>query len=398
MAVLSVRELNHYVRRLLEQDRALQEVAVIGEVANFRAHPSGHLYFTLKDEEASIRAVMFRSRRERLRWLPENGQSVLAIGRVSLYERDGTYQLYVDSLEPVGVGSQYLALLERKARLEAEGLFRADRKRRLPVFPRWIGVVTARQGAALRDIVTVARRRNPGINILVAPALVQGAEAPASIVAALNALYARPELDVIIVGRGGGGKEDLSAFDDEAVVRAVAASPVPIVSAVGHEIDVTLVDFAADVRAPTPSAAAELVVPQRSEWVMELAVCRERLQKAMAGRLERLRLQVRLLASRRVLERPEDLLADARQRLDRARIGLAQTMRSSLNGLRLSLAHQAAKLDALSPLAVLARGYAVLHAEGRIVKSVRNLALGQEFTGRLSDGSFTGRVTHLAEG
>jgi exodeoxyribonuclease VII large subunit len=395
MAVLTVTELNRMVRLLLEGDDRLQEVVVLGEISNFKAHTSGHLYFSLRDEAASVRAVMFRSRAERLGWVPENGQSVLAFGRVSLYERDGAYQLYVDSLEPVGVGSRYLALQELRARLEAEGLFRADRKRPLPSLPRLVGVVTARSGAALRDILTVARRRNPRQSLVVAPTLVQGPFAPPAIVAALEALYALPEVDVIILGRGGGAKEDLSAFDTEEVVRAVARSPVPIVSAVGHEVDVTLTDFAADARAPTPSAAAELVVPERRELLALLDDRRVRLRQAMSARLALARRHLASLTERRLFRRPEELLARPRERLDRGRMHLAMAMARRLEARRRRFAEEVAKLEALSPLAVLARGYAVLSAEGKTVRSVHGLKVGGEVAGRLVDGAFTGRVLDI---
>jgi exodeoxyribonuclease VII large subunit len=392
MAVLSVSELNRYVRLLLDQDPFLQQVAVVGEVANFKAHTSGHLYFTLRDAEASVRAVMFRSRAERLRFRPENGQSVIALGRVSVFERDGAYQLYVDDLEPAGLGSQYLGLMQLKAKLEAEGVF-ARPKRPLPLLPRVVGVVTAERGAAFRDIVTVARRRNPGQAILLSPALVQGPSAPASLVSALEALYRHPRVDVIIIGRGGGAHEDLSAFNDEAVVRAVARSPVPIVSAVGHEIDVTLVDFAADERAPTPSAAAERVVPRRADLEALVAERARRATRAVVGRIDAGRRRLGAVLDRRPFRRPVEVIVHLRrERVDRLKERMASRFARRVADGRARLAALAGRLDALSPLAVLARGYAILASEGKVVRGVRDLRPGQEVAGRLIDGAFTAQV------
>ncbi|BAS28423.1 exodeoxyribonuclease VII large subunit [Limnochorda pilosa] len=386
-------QLTRVVKALLEGEPGLRRVAVRGELSNVTLHTSGHLYFTLKDVQASLRCVMFRGQAQHLRFRPREGQDALALGSIGVYERNGQYQLYVDELVPAGEGQLYAEFQRLKEKLEREGLFDPTRKRRLPRLPRRVGVVTSPAGAALRDVVTVLRRRFPAASILLSPALVQGAEAPDSLVRALGLLAAHGDVDVIIIGRGGGSLEDLWAFNDERVVRAIAASPVPIVSAVGHETDVTLADFAADVRAPTPSAAAELVAPDARELASQAARLERRLTQAVSQGLRARRERLRLLARSRVLSQPLRPLQESRQRLDELTARLEAAFGRGVTDRRSALAHLAARLETLSPLGTLARGYAVATTpEGRVVHQVGEAPVGSRLLVRVSDGSLGCRV------
>jgi exodeoxyribonuclease VII large subunit len=373
--VLSVSDLNRSLRASLETDYA--EVWVAGEISNFRAPgPAGHFYFCLKDCRSQIAAVMFRSAQRYLPFKPRDGLDVIAHGRISLYEARGDLQLYVDALEPRGLGGVQLALEQLKQRLAAEGLFDAARKRPLPVWPRAVGVVTALTGAAMRDIVTTLRGRMPHVRIIVRPVRVQGQHAGAEIAAALVDLGSVAAVEVVIVGRGGGSLEDLWAFNEERVARAIAASRVPVVSAVGHEIDVTLADLAADCRAATPSAAAVLVVPDCAALAHRLALRRSALTAAMQGRLRRRR--ERLFALARHVRDPRRHLAAQRRRVaelgERARRSLAGALRVA----RARLAGDGERLHALSPLAVLERGYAIARRDdGTVVRAAQEVAVGE---------------------
>ena len=373
--VLSVSDLNRSLRASLEADYA--EVWVAGEISNFRAPgPAGHFYFCLKDRRSQIAAVMFRSAQRYLPFKPKDGLEVIAHGRISLYEARGDLQLYVDALEPRGLGGVQLALEQLKQRLAAEGLFDAARKRPLPVWPRAIGVVTARTGAAMRDIVTTLRGRMPHARIIVRAVRVQGRHAGAEIVAALDDLGTVAAVEVIIVGRGGGSLEDLWAFNEERVARAIAAARVPVVSAVGHEIDVTLADLAADCRAATPSAAAALVVPDCAALAHRLALRRGALIAAMRGRLRRN--QERLLALARHVRDPRRHLAAQRQRVAELGERARRSLDSALRVARARLAGDGERLQALSPLAVLERGYAIARRDdGTVVRAAHEVAVGE---------------------
>jgi exodeoxyribonuclease VII large subunit len=373
--VLSVSELNRRLRRSLESEFA--DVWVWGEVSNFRVPPSGHFYFSLKDERSQIAAVMFRSATRVLPFRPRDGLEVIARGRVSLYDARGDLQLYVDWLEPRGLGGAQLALEQLKRRLAAEGLFDAARKRELPAWPRAVGVVTALSGAAVHDVVTTLRGRMRQVRIVVRPVRVQGQRAGADIAAALVELNAVPEVDVIIVGRGGGSLEDLWAFNEERVVRAIAASRAPVVSAVGHEIDFTLADLVADRRAATPTAAAALVVPDGAHLTQRLAAVRVGLVVAFERRLRSWRERVTTMA--RHVRDPRQSLRAQRLRVDE----LSERCRRALEGmLRLSRERHrgaAERLQALSPLAVLDRGYAIARRveDGSVVRAAEELSLEQ---------------------
>lgn len=391
--VLTVSELTARIRLRLETDARLRQVWVRGEVNSCKRHSSGHLYFTLQDEGATLRCVMFRSAVRHLRFAPEDGMEVLALGRVGVYEPAGTYQLYVEALEPAGLGALYLALEQRRQRLAREGLFDPRRKRPLPPWPRCIGVVTSADGAALRDILKVALRRNPRVQIVVAPALVQGEGAAEAIAQAIARFNRWGRADVLIVGRGGGAREDLWTFNEETVVRAVAQSAIPVVSAVGHEVDVTLCDLAADVRAPTPSAAAELVVPERGPVERRLAELAGRLEAGVRRRLERARRRLDELAQRPGLRHPARQVDTWRQRLAQLHQDLARAASWRVEGSRQRLAGSAGRLEALSPLAVLRRGYSVTRTrDGRVVTDADQVVPGERVEVLLARGRLDAQV------
>lgn len=391
----TVSQLMARIRTTVETDPRLMDVWVEGEVSNFRQVASGHCYFTLKDAGAELRCVMWRDRVRGMRALPANGDSVLAHGRVGVYEQRGDLQLYVDALEPLGLGWLYQEYERLKARLEAEGLFAPERKRPLPRFPRRIGVVTSPDAAALRDILNILSRRYPLAEVVLAPTLVQGDEAPPQIIAALRALNAREDIDVILLARGGGSLEELWAFNDERVARAVAASRIPVVCGVGHETDFSLADFAADRRAPTPSAAAELATPDRAELRQQVRAFRNRLSRALEAdlsrRRERVREQVRAL--RRLS--PALRLAQARQRLDDLTERAGRAIRHQIAVRRERLAGLAGRLEGVSPLATLERGYAIVRraADGLIVRSPAQVEVGDALRVRVRDGEFGARVS-----
>lgn len=390
----TVSQLMARIRGTVETDPCLVDVWVEGEISNFRQVASGHCYFTLKDAGAELRCVMWRDRVRGMRVLPNNGDSVLAHGRVGVYEQRGDLQLYVDTLEPLGLGWLYQEYERLKARLEAEGLFDARRKRPLPRFPRRIGVVTSPDAAALRDILNILSRRYPLAEVILAPTLVQGEEAPPQIIAALQRLNARPDIDVILLVRGGGSLEELWAFNDEWVARAVADSRIPVVCGVGHETDFSLADFAADQRAPTPSAAAELATPDRLELRQQIRALYARLVRAiaadLAGRRGRIREQERVL--RRLS--PALRLTQARQRLDDLTERAGRAIRHQIAVRRERLAGLAGRLEGVSPLATLERGYAIVQrtVDGRIVCSPAQVATGDALRVRVRDGEFGAMV------
>jgi exodeoxyribonuclease VII large subunit len=388
-AIWTVSELTQYIRELFEIDYRLQDIEVTGEISNFTQARSGHLYFTLKDDRAQLKCVMWRSAAERLRFAPGNGDAILARGRVSVYEVSGVYQLYAEWMEPAGKGSLALAFERLKQQLADEGLFDTVFKKPLPAFPHKIGVVTSADGAALRDILNVLRRRCSLVSVLVAPTLVQGGEAPAQIVRALQWLDGRDDIDVIILARGGGSIEDLWAFNDEGVARAIFAARHPIISGVGHETDFTIADFVADARAPTPSAAAEVVTPDLEEIRPILDRLQAQLSVELQAIIEQNRWQVQALTRALSHLSPQSALDNNRQRVDALAIRLDQTMYHRLERERGRLAVAQAGLMAISPLATLSRGYAIVRGEdGRIIRSVQGVAVGDKLTVQVTDGEF----------
>lgn len=389
---LSIFDLTSTIRELLEGSRLLQNLWVSGEVSNFKAHSSGHCYLTLKDERASIKAVIWRSKAATLRFRPVDGMRVLARGSIGVYERDGVYQFYIDQLEPDGLGSLYAAFEQLKARLEAEGLFADTRKRALPRFPRTVAVLTSPTGAALRDIITVMRRRFPLAHVLVIPVVVQGPEAVPSLVGAIKSISGYPEVDVAIVGRGGGSIEDLWSFNDEQVARAIAGCPCPVVSAVGHETDFTIADFVADLRAATPSAAAELVVPDVQDILRSLTALDTRMQKSMERKCRSLRQHLDHLAPRLHSSSPVRRLKEQRQRVDELGIRLGRAVVLRLATVRASITEKAGRLEALSPLKVMARGFSVTRSNGKILKFAHEVSEGDSIVTQLQVGSIVSVV------
>jgi exodeoxyribonuclease VII large subunit len=386
----TVSELTRHITRLLESDEALQDVWLSGEVSNPKLYPSGHLYFTLKDADAALSCVMWRSAAGRLSWKPKQGDAALAHGHVSVYATRGSYQLYVDQLYPAGLGDLHARFEQLRDQLRAEGLFEADRKRPLPELPRVLGIVTSPQAAALQDVLNVLRRRFPLVQVLLAPTLVQGDQAPPRIVTALQALDARDDVDAILLVRGGGSLEELWAFNDERVARAIAACHHPVVSGVGHETDFTIADFVADLRAPTPSAAAELAVPDQTDLRQIIQGAMLRLERVMEQRLGQARQslgqQIQALyhlSPQAHVDAHRQQVDDLTQRAGRALKGVLALRRSRLTGLR-------ARLEALSPLATLERGYAVVRLldTGVLVSSVGQVASGDAIAVRVQDGEF----------
>ena len=395
--IITVSELNEYLKMLFEYDEILRNIYIKGEISNFTNHyKTGHFYFSLKDAGGSVRAVMFRGNASKLKFKPENGMRVIVGGRVSVFPREGQYQIYVDVMEPDGIGALYMAYEQLRAKLEAEGLFSADRKKPLPRMPKRIGIVTSPTGAAIRDMLHIAGRRFPSAEIVLYPALVQGADAPASIMRGIRYFNVKKTVDVLIVGRGGGSIEDLWAFNDENLVRTVAASEIPIISAVGHETDFTLCDFAADLRAPTPSAAAELAVPDREELLAFLKQTEERIGLAMSRRLARGRDRLALLSSSRMLSDPMAFIDDKRMALLIEERALHTKMERILAAKRAEFQYKTAKLEALNPLAVVARGYsAVFDRKGVLIKSVSQLRKGDEISFSLTDGKVSALVENI---
>ncbi len=391
--LLTVSQLNSYIKSLLDGDRHLQSVYVCGEISNFVNHyRSGHFYLSLKDDGAVVQAVMFRSAASRIKFTPQNGMKVLVRGRVSLFERSGQYQIYIDDMQPDGVGSLQLAFEQRKEALAREGLFDAARKRPVPRYPARIGVVTSPTGAVLQDIRNVLTRRYPLAQLILCPVLVQGSEAAGQITAAIRRFNERQAADVLIVGRGGGSMEDLWAFNEEIVVRAVAASRIPVISAVGHETDFTLCDFAADLRAPTPSAAAELAAPDRGELHLSLLEKQTAMRRALQGRVEENRRRLLTIRQSRSMASPLYGVELRRMKLDYRAGQLKSAFVHTVRRQAQTFGTLAGKLDALSPLKVLARGYAIASGEQGLVTKASQAQEGDSLRLKFMDGSVSCRV------
>ena len=442
--IYTVTEVNKIVKGLIHEEPEFANLQIQGEVSNFRQYPSGHCYFNLKDDRGLLKAVMFAGAARRLKALPKNGDQVMGVGRIDLYERDGVYQFYVDMLMPLGAGNLMAAFEELKQKLSAEGLFDPEKKRPLPAHPEVVGVITSSAGAAVRDIINVAGRRDPGVKIRLYPVKVQGTEAPEEIVRGIRFMNRHKLADVLIVGRGGGSMEDLWALNDERVVRAIAASQIPVVSAVGHEIDFTLSDFAADLRAPTPSAAAELAVPERTGDREKLQNLTRRLERQVTSALDQWENRFLRAAQSRVLRHPEGLLKDQQERLERAaaswvftrperlwenksrqleRLQSSWTLREPerlwedqsqqldmlLQRLQAS-AKQAleirqhrwevvsSKLEALSPYAVLQRGYSLTETDkGQVIRSISQVEPGSRLVTHVADGTVVSTAQEIQE-
>ena len=385
---ISVTQLNEYIKSLLDSNALLSNLCVKGEISNFTNHRSGHFYFSIKDEGSLIRAVMFKSAASRLKFMPENGMKILARGSVSLFVRDGQYQLYVTQMEPDGLGSLYLAFEQLKEKLSKKGLFDESIKKPLPKIPSKIGVITSPTGAAVRDIMNILKRRYPFADVTLYPALVQGPSAPAQLISGLQYFNENP-VDVIIIGRGGGSIEDLWAFNDEKLAYAIYESNVPVISAVGHETDFTICDFVSDKRAPTPSAAAELATPDINELLYLLASYRSRLSGVVLKDLQRKREKLKLLSERKVFADPEYYLQEKRLLTAFLFDKLSRLIQSRLSESTSELQKMAGKLDAMSPLSTLSRGYAIGYnmTKNSPIGSTDDVSAGDEIKMTLKDGS-----------
>lgn len=393
MNVFSVTQVNNYLKDLMDRDRNLAAVFVRGEISNYKTYPSGHHYFSLKDEGGAIRCVMFRREAESLRFGPQNGMKVIAFGRVAVFPRDGQYQLYCSQLSADGAGDLHTAFEQLKEKLLKEGLFSAEHKKKLPVYPNKILLVTSPAGAAVRDMLRVLQARWPLSQVTVLPVRVQGAEAPAEIAAALRWANNNTEADLIITGRGGGSIEDLWAFNEEVVARAIFESKIPVISAVGHEPDVTIADFVADLRAATPSNAAELAVPDQRDIYARLEQLGTRLKSAAEQNLSRKRAKLDRIALSRAMTSPMNYIQDRRMLLDYQQHRLVNGINNAMLKVQRRTAALAASLDALSPLKVLARGYSIARTEdGSVISSVRQMKPDIGFLLHLTDGEVPCRV------
>lgn len=410
-AVFSVAQINEYIKYLIEDSPVLDSVYVVGEISNLTAyHTSGHMYFSLKDETGVLRAVMFKSSAARLKFRPENGMRVIVHGRMTVYAPSGQYQISCDTMEPDGFGALAAAFEQLKAKLSEEGLFDESRKKPIPSFPHAVGVITSPTGAAVRDIINILTRRSPQTKMVLFPTLVQGDGAPKQLCSGIRYFNKYKSVDVIIIGRGGGSLEELWAFNNEELARTIAASEIPVISAVGHETDFTICDFVSDLRAPTPSAAAELAVPDREQLLATLALTRDALNSHIRSKLHGSRLALDALAKKRVLLSPDSFLQNRRMEIDAKTTRLALSVQQSIASAHSHLdpltaaLHNAvqkrtadekarffaltAKLDALNPLSVLTRGYsAVFNAQGAALRSVSDLHIGDTVHLRLSDGT-----------
>ena len=386
--VYEVSEVNQYIKNILEGVPELSDILIRGELSNYKIYPSGHHYFTLKDSQGALRSVMFKGAAMKLKFRPENGMKVVASGRISVFPRDGAYQLYCTSLSADGIGDLYVAFEQLKEKLYQEGLFDPAHKKPLPVYPQRIAIITSSAGAAVHDMIRILRRRYPIAKVILLPVRVQGVEAPPEIVGAIRYANRWQLADVIITGRGGGSIEDLWAFNDERVARAIYASEIPVISAVGHEPDVTISDFVADRRASTPSNAAEIAVPDMAELLRGLQSTDNRLVQAELNLLEREEQRLKGLSQKRALTDPTAFLQDRKMYLDFIQQKLAGAARQTLEADSRRFAHLTAKLDAMSPLKVLGRGYAMARNEdGAVLRTTRQVNVGENVSVQLGEGT-----------
>ncbi len=386
--VLSVTEINRYIREIISKDMILSNVWVKGEISNYKYHYSGHMYFTVKDESSLLKCVMFRTNAAGLKFKPENGMKVIIRGYVSVFERDGQYQLYAEEMQPDGIGNLHLAFEQLKMKLQGEGLFDQKYKKKIPYLPESIGIITSRTGSVIKDIINVVSRRFQNIQLKILPVAVQGEQASAQIARAVRRFNELGNVDVIIIARGGGSLEELWAFNEEIVARSIFASELPVISAVGHETDFTICDFVADLRAPTPSAAAEMAVPEKLQLEDRLLKLRTRLDNALYKSLELKRMKLDALVKSTPFKQPYDRVYQERMRLDVLNKYMVKALEARLEAKRSRLQYAVGKLDALSPLTVLARGYSVVKSKSteNIVKKVSDVKYGDKLEIVVSDG------------
>ena len=395
---LTVSELNAYVKRIFDSDRTLNALSVVGEISNLTIHRTGHVYFSLKDQDSQVKAVMFRSSAAALKFVPENGMKVIVRCSVSVYAASGSYQLYVNSMQPDGVGALYLAYEQLKAKLENEGLFAYEYKKQIPAFPTAVGVITSPTGAAVRDIINVTGRRYPSARLFLYPSLVQGDGAEDNLIDALDYFEKSRLVDVIIIGRGGGSIEDLWAFNSEKLARKIFECQTPIISAVGHETDFTICDFVSDMRAPTPSAAAEIAVPDSRDIMLRLGDTYERIISALLNSVKKSEGRLESAKSNSIISDPERLLTEKAEKLLNCKHDLTAEINNKLTSLMNSLAVASGKANALSPLATLARGYSVaLGSDDKVLKSVFEVNDGDQIKVRLKDGTVIATVAEKEE-
>lgn len=386
-SVITVSQLNFYIKSLLDESPALREIYITGEISNLTDHyRSGHIYLSLKDDKALVRAVMFAGNARHLRFKPEEGMKVIARGRVSVYEATGQYQLYIEDMQPDGIGALNLAYEQLKRKLSAEGLFSEDIKKPIPAYPKRIGVITSPTGAAVQDILNILGRRYPIAEVVFCPVLVQGENASAQLIGAVKRFNKANAADVIIIGRGGGSIEDLWAFNDEKLARAIAKSDIPVISAVGHETDFTICDFVADLRAPTPSAAAELATPNMTELLSYFKSVKDSLPAIMQRRIDFEKQELDNLASSKVLLSPDEFINIRKNELDMLSADMIKAFKAILSENQREFVALSAKLDALSPLSVLSRGYSIVQNKNKVIKSAKELNIGQNIMVKLSDG------------
>ena len=399
MQTVSVKQLNLYAKSLIEGDLRLNDIYVKGEISNFKNHyASGHLYFTLKDNDAAIRCVMFRGYTSQIKFKVEDGLKVIIRGRVSIYEKDGQFQFYAQEMHPEGLGDISLQYEQIKQKLQNEGLFDLDTKRPLPKFPKRIAVVTSETGAAVQDIINVLSRRWKLAEIMICPVLVQGENAAPDMIKTLDRIYSLSYCDLIIIGRGGGSIEDLWAFNSEALARKIYESPIPVISAVGHETDFTICDFVSDLRAPTPSAASELAVPDQNEYLLLLNGYFNRLKTSLQNKLEYNKTKLSLLANSVFFKKPvQTILEKPLQEIDKIDDKLLSSYQNIINNYKLRLSKNFASLDALSPLKVLARGYSVAEFHGQPITTVKSVKVGDNIKLRINDGTLLCEIKEKGE-
>lgn len=396
--VLSITQINEYIRSKMDGDALLNQVAVRGEISNYKMYPSGHHYFTLKDEGSALRCVIFKGNAMRLRFCPENGMKVIALGKISVFPRDGAYQLYCTSMTVDGVGDLHAAFEQLKAKLAAQGLFDPAHKKPLPAFPGTIGIVTSSAGAAVHDMLRILNKRYPLTKVRLLPVRVQGVEAPPEIAAAIQYANRYQLADVLIVGRGGGSLEDLWAFNDERVAYAIYESKIPVISAVGHEPDVTISDYVADLRAATPSNAAELVVPDQAALLQTMDAFSASMASSMNRQLKMAQQRLNVLAASPAMSSPAGYLNQRQKDLEHLRSRLIAAQNQNIQRSRSRYIAGAAKLDAMSPLKVLSRGYAAAYDQnGNLLKSIHQAAIGDTVTVAVADGQLKATVTEIKE-
>ena len=390
--IFNVSEVNKYIKMLMDSDPLLTNISIRGEITNFKAHYTGHLYFTLKDENATIKCVMFKGNAQFLKFKPADGMKVVIQGQISAFERDGVYQIYCKSMSPEGLGDLYLAYEQLKEKLSKEGLFDDVHKKTIPFLPQRVGVITSRTGAVIRDIINVSTRRYPNVNILLYPAAVQGVNVASTVIGGINTFNKLDNVDVIIIARGGGSFEDLFGFNDEGIARAVFASHIPVVSAVGHETDFSICDFVADLRAPTPSAAAELVYPEYSEIVSRIATDKNRTIIAMKNYIERKRQYVERLKAAKLEKVPLDIINRYRMNIDSIITKSESTIRYNIEKYKTRCVRSITKIDALSPLKTITRGYSVAELNGKVIRKVEDVKKDDKIQITVSDGKINAVV------